>query len=321
MQLKPLLCLIPALVAQAQAPVLTFEKVHHSFGRIPQDKKVTVRYKATNTGNAMLNISHLNPSCGCTATVPGKWTLNPGESTEIETTFDPKGQRGVVRKSVQVQSNDAKNPMQTLTFEAEVVRDVILKQAALFFLEVPRTTVRKGSVRLESGSGQQVEVSEVKAPGAPYLSSATRTEGKDVVVDFTFDPRKVPQGQQRGVDKVLLRTNSAIQPTEFVDIQWELKASVAATPEKVVFKDAAGKELRATLVFKQADGKAFTVTGAKPTSPLLRVEGLGRKAAEQTLTVVLAGNAKAGTYNEKIEFTTDDPDQPTVQVRVAAILN
>lgn len=317
----PLLCLLPAAVTLAQAPVATFEKAHHDFGRISQDRKVSTRFKVTNTGNGALKIQHLNPSCGCTATVPGKYDLQPGEATEIETTFDPKGQRGVVRKSVQVTTNDPKTPVQTLTFEADVVQDVILKTTALFFLDVPRSTPRKGFVRLESGNGQPVQVTEVKAPGAPYLTSSTRTDGKDVVVEFTFDPKKVPQGQARGVDKVTLRTSSAIQPLQILDVQWELKAAIAASPDKVVFKQPAGKELRATVVLTQAEGKAFTLTAAKPTSPLLRVEGLGKKAAEQTLTIVLAANARPGSYNEKIQLATDDPDQPVVELRVAAILN
>ena len=316
----PTLFLIPTLVF-SQAPALTFEKVHHDFGKISPDRKVTHRFKATNAGNAMLNITHLNPSCGCTATVPGKWSLNPGESTEIEATFNPAGMKNLVRKSIQVTSNDPKTPVQTLTFEAEVVQEINLESSALFFLEVPRGTTRKATVRLRSGNAQPVVVTEIKAPGAPYLSGTAKADGKDAVVEMTFDPKKVPLGSARGVDKITLRTGSATQPTLTVDIQWEIKASITSTPDRVVFKDGAGKDHRMTLTLKHVDGRAFTLTGAKPTSSLLRVEGLGKKAAQQDVVVVLAGSAKAGSYNERVEFTTDDPDQPVVELRVAAFLN
>ena len=316
----PTLFLVPTLVF-AQAPALTFEKIHHDFGKVSPDKKVAYRFKATNSGNAMLNITHLNPSCGCTATVPGKWSLNPGESTEIEATFNPAGMKNLVRKSIQVTSNDPKNPVLTLTFEAEVVQEINLETSALFFLEVPRSSSRKSTVRLRSGNGQPVIITEIKAPGAPYLSGTVKQDGKDAVVEMTFDPQKVPQGSPRGVDKVTLRTGSATQPTLTVDVQWEIKASITSAPDRVVFKDATGKDHRMTVTMKHVEGKAFTLTGAKPTSPLLRVEGLGRKGTQQEVVVILAGSAKAGSYNERIQFTTDDPDQPVVELRVAAFLN
>lgn len=316
----PTLFLVPTLVF-AQAPSLTFEKLHHDFGKVSPDKKVAYRFKATNAGNAMLNITHLNPSCGCTATVPGKWSLNPGESTEIEATFNPAGMKNLVRKSIQVTSNDPKNPIQTLTFEAEVVQEINLETSALFFLEVPRSSSRKSTVRLRSGNGQPVVITEIKAPGAPYLSGSVKQDGKDAIVEMTFDPKKVPLGSPRGVDKITLRTGSATQPTLTVDVQWEIKASITSTPNRVVFKDSAGKDHRLAVTLKHVDGKTFTLTGAKPSSPLLRVEGLGKKGIQQEVVVLLAGNAKAGSYNERIEFSTDDPDQPIVELRVAAFLN
>lgn len=326
----PTLFLVPALVLaalpasarnQAQAPVLTFEKIHHDFGKISPDRKVAYRFKATNTGNAMLNITHLNPSCGCTATALGKWSLNPGESTEIEATFNPAGMKNLIRKSIQVTSNDPKNAVQTLTFEAEVVQEINLDSSSIFFLDVPRNLARKSTMRLKSGNGQPVQITEIKAPGAPYLSGKTTPDGKDAVLELTFDPKAVPQGSVRGVEKVTLRTTSSTQPTLTIDVQWEIRAAITLTPDRLVFKDAPGKEMKATVTLKHHDGKPFTLTSAKPTSTFLKVLGLGKKAASQELTIVLAATAKAGSYNERIEFTTDDPDQPVVELRVVAFLN
>ncbi len=315
----PLLFCVPALLV-AQAPTLTFEKVHHDFGKIGPDRKVSYHFKATNSGNAQLNISHLDPSCGCTATVPGKWTLNPGETTDVEVTFNPANLKGLIRKSVRVTSNDAKNPVQTLTFEAEIIQEINLRTNALFFLEVPRTTPRKATVKLESGNGQPVKIQEIKVAGAPFFAGTFHSEGKDGVVEFTFDPRKVPAGTPRGVEKAVLQTGSSTQPTLVVDLQWELKQDIVSTPEKVVWSEASGKEWTAKVVVKHADGKAFTLTGARPTTPWIRVEGLGKKAAQHELTFVLAATAKPGTYNEKVVLTTDDPDQPQVEIRVVASL-
>jgi hypothetical protein len=318
------LLLAPALVVQAPAqdPVLHFEKTHHDFGRITADKKVNAKYKVSNTGKGMLNITHINPSCGCTSTMLGKWSLGPGESSELEANFDPKGNRGLVRKSIQVTSNDPKNPVVTLTMEADVVQEIMPSTTAVFFTEVPRSTPRKAVVRLASGNGKPVQVSEVKIPGAPYFTTTVRSEGLDSVLELTFDGRRVPAGQSRGVDAITIRTTSPTQPTLGLSAQWEIKSVVTAKPDRVTWVDAAGKEHRSPLTLSHAEGKPFIITGVKSSNPqLIRVEGLTKKSApSHDLQVILSAAAKAGSLNERLTFTTDLTEQPEVEVRVAAIL-
>lgn len=317
------LLIAPALLAQAPAqdPVIRFEKIHHDFGRISSDRKVSAKYKVTNAGKAFLSITHINPSCGCTSTMLGKWSLAPGESSELEASFDPKGTRGLVRKSIQVTSNDPKNAVVTLTMEADVGQEIMPSTTSVFFTEVPRATPRKAVVRLASGNGQQVQVTEVKIPGAPYFTSAVRPEGLDAILELTFDGRKVPPGQVRGVEAITLRTTSPNQPLLSLSAQWELKSYVTSKPDRVTWVEPAGKDLKSALVLTHAEGKAFALTGVKSSSPLVKVEGLGRKSATaHDLQVILSGSAKAGSLNERLTFTTDLAEQPEVEVRVAAIL-
>jgi hypothetical protein len=317
------LLLAPTLVAQApvQEPSLRFDKTHHDFGKISADKRVSAKFKVSNPGKATLNITNINPSCGCTSTMLGKWSLAPGESSELEANFDPKGNRGVVRKSIQVTSNDPKNPVVTLTMEAEVVQAIMASTTAVFFTDVPRSTPRKAIVRLASGNGQSVQVADVKIPGAPYFTSAVRPEGQDAVLELTFDGRQVPPGQLRGVDAITIWTNNPGQPTVNVTAQWELKSFVNAKPDRVTWVDSAGKEYRGPLTLSHAEGKVFTITGVKSSNPLIKVEGITKKsAASHDLQVVLSASAKAGSVNERLTFTTDIAEQPELEVRVAAIL-
>jgi hypothetical protein len=315
------LLLFPAALVAQDAPTITFDKPHHDFGKLTGDRKVTHKFKVTNTGKAVLSITNLNASCGCTSTLLGKWSMAPGESSEIEATFDPKGQRGVVRKSVTVTSNDPKNPNFTLTFEAEVVQDVTAKPGGLFFPAVTRNAVAKSVLRLESGNGQPVKVLDVTAPGAPYLSWGQRQEGNDALLDVSLDGKKIQDGQLRGNDYLTIRTTSQFSPVLTVNVQWELKQVISSSPERVAWVEGAGKEQVATLRLRHAEGRAFRVTGATPSSPFLKVAGLTQANAPQhDVTVTLLASAKAGTYNEHVVFATDDPDMPKIAVRIAAIL-
>lgn len=318
--LAALALVVPAICA-AQAPVITFEKTHHDFGKVAGDRKVVYRFKVTNTGNAVLNITRLNPSCGCTSTVLGKWSLAPNESTEVEAAFDPHGFRGQVRKSIQVISDDPAHGTVNLTFEAEVVQDIMPSTNVVFFYDLQRTTTKKATVRLASGNGLPVKIKETKAPGASYLSATVKAEGNDAVLDIEMDGRKISAGKQRGVDALTVVTGSERMPIININVQWELKPSVVPSPERVAWAESAGKALRGPVSLKQAEGKPFRITEYKSSNPLITLEGLDKAStAEHSFRVVLSSAAKAGTYNENVILFLDDPNQPEVTLRVSAIL-
>jgi hypothetical protein len=305
----------------AQAPAISFDKTHHDFGRITQDRKVAVKYHATNTGNAYLNITQVRPTCGCTYTMLGKWSLAPGEATDIEAQFDPKGFRGPIRKSIEVVSDDPKTPTTLLTFEAEITQEIMPSVEAVYFHQAPKSSVARSIVHYASGDGQPVQIVDVKAPGAPFLAFTYRPDGKHVELEVAFDGRKVPAGRFRGVETATVRfTNPRVGQLPLT-IQWEIKPSLVASPVELVFQDVAGKELRQKLNLKQAEGRPFRVLGAKSSLAGLQVEGLNQKTPAQDLVVVLPATLKAGRYNETLSLRTDDIDQPELIVRVIALLN
>jgi hypothetical protein len=320
----PLILLAASAACFAQAPAaphISFETQHHDFGKIPGDAKVSYRFKVTNTGKAPLNITRLNPSCGCTSTVVGKWTLAPEESTEVEVTFNPAGFRGISRKSIQVVSDDPASPLTTLTFQAEVVREVMLSTDSVFFQDLVRSSPRKASVKLVSGNEKPVRVTEAKAPGAPYLETALRQDGNDAWVDITLDGKRIPPGKTMGADPVFIRTSSATSPALTVTVQWEMRASVVANPIRLAWKEPAGTRLESEVVLRQVDKRPFKVLSAKSSNPLVSVEGIDSTAASShTLTVALAAEARAGLYSDKVTLELDDPDQPELELRVTADL-
>ncbi|WP_291270818.1 DUF1573 domain-containing protein [Geothrix sp.] len=317
---RRLLLACAAVTLVAQAPVISFDKTHHDFGRITPDRKAAAKYRVTNTGNAILSITQVRPSCGCTATVLGKWSIGPGEGTDLEATFDPKGLKGGVRKSIEVVCNDPKTPTVSLTLEAEVVQEIMPSVESVYFHLVPKSATTRGSVRYASGNGEAVQLLDAKAPGAPFLSFGYRQEGKDVVLEVAFDGRKVPAGRFRGVEQATVRFSNPRMNQLPLNIQWELKPSIQTSPMELVFQDAPGRELRQKLSLKQADGRAFRITGTRCSLNGVRVEGLGPKAATQEVSVVLPATLKAGRYSEVLSLNTDDPDQPELTVRLAVIL-
>ena len=309
-----------AATLMAQAPVIHFDKLNQDLGKITPDRKVSVKYHVTNTGNAFLSITQVRPSCGCTYTMMGKWSLAPGESTEIEATFDPRGQKGPVRKSIEVVSNDPANPNTHLTFEAEVIQEIMPSVDSVYFHQAPKNVVSHSTIRYASGNGEPVQIVEAKAPGAPFLSFKYHSEGKDAVLDVDFDGQKVSKGHMWGMEQATIRFTNARTNQLPLNIQWDLKPAILTTPMELLFQGNAGIELRQPLNLKQADGKTIQITSSTCSLQGVRVEGLDKKGSNLDLSVVLPANLKAGRYSETLSLSTNDPEQPELTIRLVALL-
>lgn len=236
MRLIPFLLLPPALIcaaSEADAPRISFLKPHHNFGIVNADQMPHCSFTMTNSGDGVLKITSIEPSCGCTSTNLGKDTLKRGESTEIKIDFDPKNFLGPVKKTVLVRSNDPTNPTVTLSFEAKVVRDIMAEPPILHFHELLRTQTQKVTFRLVSGNQQPVEIREIKCPGAPYLSFSQRKEGLDVLVQVEVDGTKLPAHPSAATERIIVRTTHPKFDPIVEYMEWSVKEGSPVEPKKV----------------------------------------------------------------------------------------
>ena len=92
----------------------------HNFGKISDKAKVSTEITLRNSGRRTLKIEAVKPGCGCTTSVLEKDVLEPGETTVLAITFDPKGKMSMVRKSITFISNDVVNPTQVMIIKADI---------------------------------------------------------------------------------------------------------------------------------------------------------------------------------------------------------
>ena len=323
MRLALLALLLPTLcLAQAQGqPRLSLPEPAYDFGRIPPSQKVSHQFKAINTGNAPLTITQLNAGCGCTSSVLGRQTLAPGESTELEVTFNPAGLRGMAQKTVQVLSDDPVDPSQVLSFQADVLPGILPSTELVRFMDLVRGDRRKASVKLKSETGQPIRVSDVELSDAPWLGVTTREEDNNVWVDLDLLARRLPAAKLSGVDTINLHVANPGSSTLQLSVHWELRPPVIANPERVAWAGATGQVLRASMVLRHRQNKPFRILSARTSNPLLGVVGIRSQAAtRQGLQLVLSPEAKPGEYDEKAILTLDTPGHPELEIRVVASL-
>jgi len=100
---------------------IEFPETNHDFGKITQGEKVSHVFKFKNTGENPLEVTQVQPSCGCT--IP-EWTedpIEPGKEGTIQVMFNSEGREGTQHKTVTVVSN-TKPAIHELTFTAEVLK-------------------------------------------------------------------------------------------------------------------------------------------------------------------------------------------------------
>jgi hypothetical protein len=106
---------------RATASNITFSSITHDFGGVLDANTYVTTFPFMNTGDGMLTIQEVKASCGCTTPALVKKVFNPGEASQIEVSFKPKGS-GRQAKRITVFSNDPEEPIVILTIEADVTQ-------------------------------------------------------------------------------------------------------------------------------------------------------------------------------------------------------
>ncbi|GHB83161.1 DUF1573 domain-containing protein [Persicitalea jodogahamensis] len=113
------LCVATVVVAGTMAS-FKWTETDHDFGKIAQNKPVTVQFNFTNTGGEPLIVSKATGSCGCTGVEYPKEPIMPNQSGIIKATYNAAA-IGPFTKSVTVESNAAEG-LTMLRFQGEVTK-------------------------------------------------------------------------------------------------------------------------------------------------------------------------------------------------------
>ncbi len=106
------------------APQLKVEPRKINLGDIAQGDVISQTLHLDNTGDTPLTIKQVKTSCGCTAAMTTKNLLAPGESGEINTTFNSSGFSGKIKKSIYIHSDDKTSPVTEVIMEGRVIPEI-----------------------------------------------------------------------------------------------------------------------------------------------------------------------------------------------------
>lgn len=203
--------LISAVSALAGTPAVAVSAADFDFGTIYQGESVRHAFAFANKGNAPLVIEKVSSSCGCTAALASANTLAPGESGEIQASFDSTRFRGSVSKTVYLYTNDPAQPMVQLHLRGSVREEVSIEpQQVHFGVVTPKRAVRSTVSLVNQGKADiRLAGLETTTPElAARLSADVIPPGGKVAVELTLTPKP---GQSRFSGYVLFKAAGTIQ--------------------------------------------------------------------------------------------------------------
>lgn len=312
--------------ANPDAPRLVFDKAHHEFGRISDEKAVEVEFTFTNAGKSTLKLQQPKASCGCTVPQMSKLEYAPGEKGSIKVTFNPQGKHGDQNQRVTVASNDGTQPETTLTIHAFVKQTVWFEPPLISFGEVSAGKPVTQQIKV-NGPAPDFKVTYVSNTRGRFYdikvldTKEVEVDGEKVnqsTLEVTFNG-KAPRGPLQAMG--VARTTAASHSLADFQILAEVVGDLQTLPPRLTtgLVDP-GAEFSRSFRVSSRTNAAFKITSIEQTStigsPLVvtatPVEGSNGSA----YTVEVKGKAPTtpSAMSGTVTLLTDSATDPKIEV-------
>lgn len=221
--------------AQAQG-ILTFETESFDFGSITEGEKPTYTFRFTNTGDSPLTISHVQPSCGCTAPSYSTEAVHPNDAGEITVEFNSEGRPGDFNKTISVQVQGAVDSHSTLRITGTVIavdiQNGIVQGGVAFdadtftFSELVADSSLSHTFRMQNTGEQPLQISEARVfNNAVVVTYPERLIFPREIVDVVVTVQRadaVLNGRGEMDVAIVLFTDDAHQPSKSLRLRGRL---------------------------------------------------------------------------------------------------
>lgn len=144
---------------------IRFKATRVDFGRVEEGKFANLKFEFENTGDSLLILKRILPSCGCTTVGMKKKEFKPGEKGVIPVKFDPRGYYGRITKAVTVHTNDPDNPTIRLMLSGNIIlknySEPVFEPDSIDFGEVKAGKKYKKKIKIKNIGTINLEIEEV----------------------------------------------------------------------------------------------------------------------------------------------------------------
>lgn len=320
---------LPSATALQAQPFLVLEPASLDFGNMAQrqtrDATVTLR----NTGDAPMEITKVDATCGCTVPELAVTSLGPGESTVMQVQFNSQQFQGKQIKYLKIYTDSPRQRMIDYLVRANIEVPLTMEPAKTLirFPQVRGGDTATVTYSFVAKDTSPLQIEAVDWPAA-WLDVAVRPgrDAQTVLVDFTVRADSSP-GTHR--EALKLRTNVPEVPVVNLEADVRVVTDLVLNMERVnLMRPRAGQRLSARVrVAPVTPGIEFQLTSAEVDIPGLeaRIEnGPGEAFAMIEGEALVADHPFAkkarGRISGTLRIHTNLPSSPVFELPVVYIL-
>jgi Protein of unknown function (DUF1573) len=155
--------MVPVACTAQRSPKIEVDKKLLDFGVIYRGDPSEGIFIISNKGDSTLRIDDVRTTCGCTAAILDEKVLEPDQQTKINAKFSSDRYKGKVSKNIFVRSNDPKNPITTLTVQAEVKVDLEVSPGMIYFSGLKAGDKVTRNIILKNLSDSTITIQEISS--------------------------------------------------------------------------------------------------------------------------------------------------------------
>lgn len=327
------LLLLGATCALAATPTISVSPGALEFGQMDQNMAKTLTLTISNLGDGVLAIGDVEVSCGCTAADPIKDRLEPGESTELNVTFNSERFSGETLKYLTISSNDPFNSSLEIPVHSNVRPVMTIK---------PKKQAYSFSVTAGEPTERIITFTAVDEPELVMTHRARLRDSKldvEILPSETGDPKQkrvrvslkpdAPVGLVR--EAVILETNVEAWASLSIDFSIQVTAPIRLEPQVHNFRYLQrGQEAKKQFAVFYDEGIDLEILRGEIDLPGFRVESIEPVPGKNRLNVVIVGEpipvtdprAKEarGRMLGTLKLFTNQSDYPELTAAVSYLL-
>jgi hypothetical protein len=220
-----------AIAVSTNGPRIQFASEIYDFGRIKSGELVKTAFVFTNAGDQVLEVTHVQPSCGCTTA--GDWSrrVEPGQTGSIPLQFNSMNFNGAVLKTATVTSNDKLRPTLTLQVKGTIWKPIEVQPQFAVLNLAPDAAEATTVVRVVVNTDESITLSAPETSNPAFKAQLTEVKpGKEFEVKVTV-AQPVPQGNVQSL--ITMKSNSTNAPVVSITAWANVQPALQVMPAQI----------------------------------------------------------------------------------------
>jgi hypothetical protein len=301
-------------------PQLKMSEMVFDFGKVKPTDTLKHDFWATNTGNALLEITDVKPGCGCTTA--GEWDkkVEPGKAGKIPIALNPANFSGAVTKYVTVSCNDPAQSNISLQLKAEIWRPIDVQPNFVFFMPVEGE--EHNEVKTVKIVNNTDEMLTLEAPQCTSPSFKTEIKTIRAGKEFELQVQYAYSATNTATPGTIsVKTSSTNLPVVNVSVSAALQPALVAIPNQIVLPGALSTPFKHNMHIRNNSSAQV-----KLSDPIVSAEGVTAKVTEAQPSKIWMAEIEfpanfqvAAGKSLELEIKTTHPKMPVLKIPIIQV--